>query len=102
MTAVRPLLPLGSFGPLAPHQLAWINVPIHQEKRPRPLSLYKLAGERASPLKPQPCEPYACIPGSRYVTPKNVKITTANPRIANQAARRPRHPRVIRICKYPA
>ena len=40
---------------------------------------------------------YACMPGNRYVTPKNVNITTANPKIAKYAARRPRQPRVIRI-----
>src|SRR5215471_217613 len=45
---------------------------------------------------------YECSPGNRYVTPKNVNITTANPRMAKYAARRPRQPRVIRICRYPA
>src|SRR5580704_18325130 len=42
---------------------------------------------------------YACKPGSRYVTPRKVKITTPKPRMAKYAALRPRQPRVIRICK---
>ncbi len=56
-------------------------------------------------LSSDPCPPaliphaYACKPGSKYVTPRKVKITTPNPRMAKYAALRPRHPRVIRICK---
>ena len=45
---------------------------------------------------------YACKPGSKYVTPRKVKITTANPKIAKYAARRPRQPRVMRIWRYAA
>jgi hypothetical protein len=42
---------------------------------------------------------YACNPGSRYVTPKKVNITTTKPRIAKYAARRPLQPRVMRMCR---
>src|ERR1035437_8313889 len=42
---------------------------------------------------------YVCKPGSRYVMPRKVKITIPKPRMAKYAALRPRHPRVMRICK---